>query len=227
MKKFLMLFVVMFAAFGVGLSLRMALKKWSPGVYSALWGPVLVYQPAPGASADIPSSIDNGVSGKVVAIAESAIEKKTIEKMIEERDNTRDLYATGRIWGNGLSWVVMSDGTVRSMDDNTEPDKPRLERIRRHYMDFEGKRYYYTARKSDPEKQGAGAKGAPERQDTEVPAVAVAAITGRNPTAGRESSGPSAGANVSDAAPSPAGSWYVDQYGVSRLREAPSLKRSF
>lgn len=56
----------------------------------------------------------------------------------------------------------MSDGTVRSLDDNTEPDKPRLQRIRRHYMDYEGKRYYY---KPKPDKE---IPGKPQTREAEI-----------------------------------------------------------
>lgn len=224
MKKYLTLVAVMCAAFLVALSIRLGLRNWAPAVYSALWGPVLVYQPAATvAAADVSSQGEAG--GKPGApIGESRTEKKQLEL---DHDDTKELYATGRIWGKGLSWVVMSDGTVRSTDDNTEPDKPRLERIRRHYMDFAGKRYYYKGRQRETELQGAGAKGAPERPDTEVPVVAVPAVTGPDRTAADQSSGRSAGANVSDAAPSTAGSWYVDKYGVNRLRESSPLKTAF
>lgn len=168
MKKYLTLVLVMVSALAVGLSIRLGVKTWAPGLYSALWGPVLVYQPmiaqtgpADGAAVAAAEKFD----ATIVATEEP---KKPIA--IEERDDTKELYATGRIWGNGLSWVVMSDGTVRSTDDNTEKEKPRLERIRRHFMDFEGKRYYYKEHRRESSLGLAGGQiGQPKGQAVEMP----------------------------------------------------------
>lgn len=128
-------------------------------------------------------------------------------------------WVVGYIARNGKVNVVMSDGVVYTEDDE------ELERVNRTSVVISGKRY--PIKNGTPQigyrQQGAGAKRAPERRDTEVPDVAVPVITGRNPTVAEQSERPAAAANESTPPPQQHGSWYVDADGVNRLRVAPSL----
>lgn len=140
MKTALKTMGIIFVALVMGLGLRMGIKTIAPGLYASVWG-VPVTQPF------IPPPAQKETPVKTATVAQ-------IIKTPENHEPPRPIgdaavYATGRIWNKKHSWVIMSDGTNRSLDDNTEEGKPRLERIRRHFMDYEGKRYYYKP-KTDP-----------------------------------------------------------------------------
>jgi len=133
MKKYLPLIAVCCAAFFVAVSLRLAVKKWAPNYYAIFWG-----QPQP--------IIHHAQQNPTVPPAEQTQNQQPKPPppppRVEEAPADA-IYATGRIWNSKNSWVVMSDGTNRSLDDNTEDGEPRLQRVRRHFMDYDGKRYYY------------------------------------------------------------------------------------
>lgn len=150
MKKFLKISLWVSGALLVAVSLRLALRQWWPSGYAAIWGAVPIYdneeknknEKSALEKFDEGTAPDNHSFGESGGARLLSPNKPTLEK-------PDTLYATGRIWGKGLVWVVMSDGTVRSMDDNIDPKKPIVERIRRHYMDMDGRRYYYRP-KSTP-----------------------------------------------------------------------------
>jgi len=143
MKKILKILGTALVVFVLITGVRWALRHWAPGFYTTVWGgPVNSAQPM----VPIPEmKVDPG------KLTQAGVTTKPLEKAEHKEE---EVYATGRIWTKKEVWVIMSDATVRSIDDNTE-DEPRVQRIHRHYMDYQGKRYYYKPHENKPPPRAA------------------------------------------------------------------------
>jgi len=138
MMKFIKIIAAALAVFLCITGVRWALRYWAPAFYTTVWGgPANTVQPM---VAMPDTKVDPGKQ------TQAGVTTKPLEKAEHKEE---EVYATGRIWTKKQVWVIMSDATVRSIDDNTE-DEPRVQRIRRHYMDYQGKRYYYKPHENKP-----------------------------------------------------------------------------
>lgn len=153
-------------------------------------------EPAPGVVS--PGAVPQG---KAVPASRDADELFSIE---------RGLWVTGIAYGRGQLNVLLSDGRVLQEGDGI------LGGVERNYVVLVGGRKIYR-------RSGSGAKGAPVRQDTEVPAVAVPAVTDRRPIAAEPSPGPAVSPIEHTPPPQQQGSWVSGEDGVQRLRETQTL----
>lgn len=114
----------------VAMSFRFVIRRYFPRAHDAVWGQR--YAPK---------------EDKVTPVLVEPPKVPPGELQKQQTEKEEPLYMTGKLWTpDGKVIVVMSDGTVRSVEDNTEPDKPRVERIMRRFMDFQGRRYYLMPR---------------------------------------------------------------------------------
>lgn len=140
MKRILKTLLLIIIGVIVAMTTRALLKRFAPGLYGTVWGGSTLHE-----RKEVPP-VEHDISTPSPPNQEPSKPKE------EPQGKGEELYATGKLWSHREVIVVMSDGTVRSMEDNTEPGKPRVERIRKRFMDMEGKRYYWTPRKETAER---------------------------------------------------------------------------
>lgn len=204
--KFLKLVTIFVLVMGAAIVIRAGVRKFMPGLYSAIWGGATI------------------VETPHLANSSSSIDTVTKEKENEKTASTvpsssePQIFATGAVRRGRRILVQMSDGTVRTDLDN-EPGRIRLSKVTSTFADIDGKRYHFKASSS----AGSGVNVTPVRPDTEVPGVAVPVVTGPERTAERPSSGPAASTETLTPPPQQQGSWVVGSDGVQRLVESPSF----
>jgi len=119
--KILKMVVTLLLCFVLAALTRIALHKAAPGVYGLIWG----QPPAPTQAPQLSPS------------ASSVTEPKPSPESTQPHLDVTGILLKGR-----HAVVVMSDGTVRTEQDNTEPDKPRLSYLTRTFVEWDGKRYW-------------------------------------------------------------------------------------
>jgi hypothetical protein len=185
---------------------RYSLRRWFPSLYGDRKPSAIVSQ------AKAPGTAGTGT----VPVSGSAPGVNAPERSVTEDQP----YPVGHLWNrHGVNTVVMSDGSVLSMAENTERE-PRLQRIQRYYVDYEGRRMYYRPHGVS---QGAGAKGAPVRPDGVPPVVVSADVPTRSGSGANQSPVAAGASSLPVATPLPSGnsvssSWEIGPDGVQRLR---------
>ncbi|WP_438479840.1 hypothetical protein [Oleiharenicola lentus] len=107
-----------------------------------------------------------------------------------------EIFVTGILLKADRVILVMSDGSTRTEQDNTDLRNPRLTKVRRNFADFDGKRYWLR----------------PSRLTAINSAFSPQQVAVQSPVT------PSVDESQTDSAWLP-----PDKYGVRKLREKPTL----
>lgn len=167
MKRIITLIGTVILAVTIAAVVRAALHRWAPALYSAVWGQTIRTEHVAKSALSAPEQ---------TKIQQPPVYPEQATKVPPSEHTEDPIYMTGKLWKrDGTVLVVMSDGTNRSIEDNTEPDNPRVQRIMRRFMDFQGKRYYLTPRKDPPkEQQVAKREDLPPKEPIIAPSEPVA-----------------------------------------------------
>lgn len=138
MKTTLKTIAIVLLSFALAASVRVGLRRWFPGMYASIWGEPSAHakmnQPPP-----ISSQRETGTPPLPLA---STRDRETASTL----PDTAPLEVTGILMRGERVIVVLSDGSVRTEQDN-RPGKPnRLDYVTRTYAEWDGKRYWLKPR---------------------------------------------------------------------------------
>jgi len=137
MKKLLKLIAIVLASFALAVSVRAGLRRWFPGTYASIWGTL----PAPAlVQKERPSTTSAPLSPEPLL--------NSTQSKGEQSQKQEGLYLTGILRHGRRVVLVMSDGSVRTDEDNVPRGTVRLTYVTRTFMDWDGERYWVKPKSS-------------------------------------------------------------------------------
>lgn len=144
--KTIKILCIILLSFVAAASVRVTLKRYTPGLYSSVWG-------------QLPAPVSPAAKRPESPLPTSRPESKPSRSS----SPGHELSVTGILRRGERVIVVMSDGSVRTDEDNV-PGKPnRLTRVTRTFMDWDGERYWVKPKTSTG---GTNTENTPEKSLT-------------------------------------------------------------
>lgn len=154
--KYCFVFVV-FVLVGVGF--RYVVKRFAPGMYDAFYGVRVV-------TVHTPQSVSGGAAkpaGPIVASV-GEVPELPMKKSVESGDGLPPaVYVTGILRRGDRVIVVMSDGTVRTDEDNVPGRQARLTYLTRTFVEWDGQRYWLTPKFSGQQEDVLSARSSAQQ----------------------------------------------------------------